>query len=332
MQFDQLKRRDFIRLLTGAAAGWPLAARAQRRATPVVGFLSGRSSDESRYLVAAFNTGLREAGFIEGQNVAIEYRWAEGQYDQLPAQAADLVRRQVGVIVAVGGDPSTRAAKEATSTIPVACVFGSDPVKIGLVTSLNRPGGNVTGIYPVNHALEGKRLELLDDLAPKGKAIAVLVNPNRAQPEMQLKETQVAALALGRELQVLSAGVPSEIDGAFAILARGAVGALMVSADAFFNSRREQIVALATFHKMPALYHVREFAAAGGLMSYGASIPDSYRQIGVYAGRILRGVKPAELPVLQPTRFELVINLKAAKAIGLTVPPTLLALADEVIE
>jgi putative tryptophan/tyrosine transport system substrate-binding protein len=332
MQFDRLGRREFITLLGGAAFAWPLGVRAQQPVMPVVGFLSGRSSEESRYLVAAFNSGLRTGWFVEGQSIAIEYRWAEGHSDRLRAQAVDLVRRRVAVIVAVGGDASTLAAKAATASIPIACVFGSDPVEIGLVSSLNRPGGNVTGIYPINHDLEPKRLELLHDLAPKEKAIAVLVNPTRSAAEIQMKAAQSAARRLGRELQVLSAGDASDIDGAFAVLVQKGIGALLVSADAFFNSRREQIAALATFHKIPTLYHVREFAAAGGLMSYGANIPDSYLQVGIYAGRMLKGENPANLPVIQPTKFELVINLTTAKTLGLTIPDKLLALADEVIE
>jgi putative tryptophan/tyrosine transport system substrate-binding protein len=329
MHFHEWKRREVITLLGGAAAAWPLAVRGQQAPMPLIGFLSGRSSEESRYLISAFHNGLREAGFIDGQNVVVEFQWAEGQNDRLPAQAADFVRRHVAVIVAVGGDPSTQAAKAATTTIPIACVFGSDPVKIGLV--LNRPGGNVTGAYPINHILESKRLALLNDLAPKGTTIALLANTNNLSVEIQSKEAE-AAHTVGRELLVLSAGTPSEIDAAFARLAKSGPGALMVSADAFFNSRREQIVTLAAFLKLPALYHVREFAVAGGLMSYGASIPNSYRQVGIYAGRILKGEKPADLPVIQPTKFELVINLKTAKALGLEIPPTLLAIADEVIE
>jgi putative ABC transport system substrate-binding protein len=331
MQSCQLRRREFITLLGGVAA-WPLGAHAQQPAKPVIGFLSGRSSEESRYLVAAFNDGLRGEDFIEGQNVMIEYRWAEGQNERLPAQAIDLARRQVAVIVAVGGDPSTHAAKAATTRIPIACVFGTDPVQTDLVASLNRPGGNVTGVHPVSHALESKRLALLHNLIPKGKAIAMLVYSGRATSELQLEEARNAAVALEREFQVLNAATPSEIDRAFATLTQSRVGGLMVSADAFFNSRREQIVTLATFHKIPALYHVREFAAAGGLMSYGASISDSYRQVGVYTGRILKGAKPLDLPVLQPTKFDLVINLRTAKALGLTIPDKMLALADEVIE
>jgi putative ABC transport system substrate-binding protein len=326
-----MKRRDVLTLLGGAIA-LPFAAHAQQPAKPVIGFLSGRSSGESRVVVDAFRKGLGEAGFVEGQNVAIDFQWADGQYDQLPSQAAEFVRRQVAVIVAVGAVQAIRAAETATSTIPIVFNTGDDPVRLGLVASLSRPGGNATGASPVSQALEAKRLDMVHALAPKGTVIAMLVNPNNPAAELQSKEVQAAARTLGRELHVLSAGTASEIDGAFAKLAQSGAGALMVSGDPFFNSRREQIVALATFQKIPAIFHAREFAAAGGLMSYGPSIEDGYHQVGIYTGQILKGEKPADLPVIQPTKFNLVINLKTAKTLNIDVPLTLLALADEVIE
>jgi putative tryptophan/tyrosine transport system substrate-binding protein len=326
-----MRRREFIAFLGGAAA-WPLGTGAQQPAIPVIGFLSGRSSNESRYLVAAFENGLREVGFVGGRDVAIEFHWADGQYDRLPGQAADLVRRQVAVIVALGGTPAILAAKAATSTIPLVFVSGDDPIRLGLVASLNRPGGNVTGASPLNPQLGAKRLDILHELVPKTVAIGLLVNPKALMADMQLEAAEAAARALGRQLHVLMAADADEIDGAFASLAQRGDGALMLSGDPFFNSRRDQLVALAARHKIPALYHTREIAVAGGLMSYGASVEDSYRQAGVYAGRILKGEKPGDLPVLQPTKFELVINLKTAKALGLEIPPMLLFRADEVIE
>jgi putative tryptophan/tyrosine transport system substrate-binding protein len=330
----RIRRRDFIILLGGTAASpMPLrTARAQQPAMPIIGFLSGRSSEESRYLVAAFGAGLREQGFVEGQNVAIAFQWADGQYELLPGEAADLVRLRVACIVAVGAVQSIRAAMAATSTIPIVFVTGDDPVRLKLVASLNRPGGNVTGASPINQILEPKRLAFLHEVAPKGTGIAMLVNPNSPSAETQAQDARAAARLLGRELQVLDAGVASEIDAAFAKLVQSGAGALLVSGDPFFSSRREQIVALATRHKVPALSYLREFAAAGGLMSYGPSFEESYHQTGVYAGRILKGEKPADLPVIQPTKFDLVLNLKTARVLGLEITPTLLALADEVIE
>jgi putative ABC transport system substrate-binding protein len=327
-----MQRREFITLIGGAAVAWPLAARAQQPTMPVIGFLSGRSSGESEYLVAAFNDGLREAAFVVGQNVVIEFRWADGKYDRLPGQAADLVRLQVSVIITVGAVQAIRAAKATTSTIPIVFVTGDDPVTLGLVASLNRPGGNLTGASPVNQVLEAKRFELLHELAPKGMAIAVLVNSNSPSAETQTKDAEAAARTLGRQLHVLRVANAADIDGAFTTLVQREAGALMISGDPFLNSRREQIVALATRHKIPDFYSAREAAVAGGLISYGPNFADSYHQAGVYAGRILKGEKPGELPVVQPTKFELVINLKTAKALGLEIPPKLLALADEVIE
>jgi putative ABC transport system substrate-binding protein len=327
-----MRRREFIMLLGGAAVAWPLTARAQQTALPVIGFLSGRSSGESGYLVAAFNDGLHEAAFVVGQDVAIEFQWADGQYDRLPGQAADLVRRQVSVIVAVGAVQAIRAAKAVTSTIPIVFVTGDDPVMLGLVASLNRPGGNLTGASPVNQVLETKRFEMLHELAPKGTAIAVLVNSNSPSAEIQTKDAEAAARTLGRQLNVLRVATAADIDGAFVILVQSGAGALMISGDPFLNSRREQIVALASRHKIPDFYSAREAAAVGGLMSYGPSFADSYHQAGIYAGRILKGENPGDLPVVQPTKFHLVINLKTAKALGLEIPARLLALADEVIE
>jgi putative tryptophan/tyrosine transport system substrate-binding protein len=325
-----MRRRSFIGILGGAAV-WPLAARAQQ-AMPVVGFLSGRSSAESQSLVAAFDKGLREAGFIEGQNAALQFQWADGQYDRLPAQATDLVRRQVALIVAVGAVPAIRAPKAATSTIPIVFVTGDDPVRLGLVASLNRPGANITGISPLNQQLEAKRLAILHELVPRTAAIAMLVNPNNPRTDTQLKEIEAAASALGRQYHLLKASTADAIDVAFATLAQRNEGALLIIGDPFFSSRRDQLVALAARHKIPTLYHDLAFAVPGGLIIYGSSIPDSYRHAGNYTGRILRGEKPADLPVMQATKIDFVINLKTAKALGLEIPPTLLALADEVIE
>jgi putative ABC transport system substrate-binding protein len=328
--FD-LKRREFITLLGGATA-LPLAARAQQATLPVIGFISTRTSGDSAAAVAAFHQGLNEAGYGDGRNLAIEYRWAGGQYDRLPALAADLVRRKVSVIVAAGGDPAAQAAKTATAAIPIVFVTGTDPVNAGLVTSFNRPNGNLTGVHVFLVGLGAKRLGLLHDVVPKASLIAVLANPNLAPAGSELRDVQEAAGSLGLKVHVLRAGSEPEIDNAFATIMKVRADAVLVAADPFFTSRRDQIVSLAARYAIPAIYELREYAAAGGLMSYGPSLIDGYRQVGVYTGKILKGAKPGDLPVLQPTKLDLVINLKTAKALGLTIPPGVLAIADEVIE
>jgi putative ABC transport system substrate-binding protein len=325
-----MRRRDFVAGVAGSAATWPLVARAQQ--VPVVGFLATTSPAPFAHLVAGFRRSLQEAGFLEGRNVAIEYRWAEGRYDQVPALAADLVQRQVAVIVTTGGETSAVAAKAATKTIPIVFNTGTDPVRLGLVTSLARPGGNATGVNIFTTELAEKRLGLLHDLIPAASTIAVLLNPNFAPAVVNLQESEVAARAAGRTVVAFHASRDDEIETAFARIVQMRPGALLVGSDPFFNSRREQIVALAARHAIPAIYEWREFAQAGGLMSYGTSLIEAYRQQGVYAGRILKGEKPADLPVVQLSKFELIINLITAKTLGLTFPPGLLAIADEVIE
>jgi putative ABC transport system substrate-binding protein len=316
--------------LGGAAAGWPLAARAQHMAMPVVGFLRSTSRASSTHLVAAFRQGLKEAGYTEDQNVAIEYRWADNQADRLPALAADLVRRQVAVIVAT--ITSAFAVKSATTTIPIVVLTGSDPVKDGLVANLNRPGGNITGVVFFSDELGTKRLALLRQLVPKATTIGVLVNPNNPGTQEERRDVQTAALAIGQQLIIVDVSSDRDIETAFATLVQRGAGALLVGSGAFLFSKQEQLVALAARHALPTCYPVREFSAAGGLMSYGTSIADAYRQVGIYTGRILKGEKPGELPVMRSTKFEFVLNLKTAKTLGLEIPPTLLALTDEVIE
>jgi ABC-type uncharacterized transport system substrate-binding protein len=327
-----VKRREFITLLGGAAVAWPMAARAQQTLTPVVGFLRSTSPADSAHLVTAFREGLKEAGFVEGQNVTIEYRWGENRLDRLPALVADLIRLPVALIV--GNTPSALAAKAATTTVPIVFASGSDPVIDGLVASLNRPGGNATGVSFLAGALGAKRLELLRLLVPKAATIAVLVDPgpNVPEAERELRDIQAAAHASGQELIVVEVRSDRDIEAAFATFARRGAGAVFIGSSPIFNSRRERVAALAIRHALPAAYTLREFATAGGLMSYGTSITDAYRLAGTYAGRILKGEKPADLPVQQSTKFDFVINLRTAKALGLEISDKLLALADEVIE
>jgi ABC-type uncharacterized transport system substrate-binding protein len=329
-----MRRREFITLLGGAAT-WPLAARAQQPARspmPLIGFLSSRAPNTEAHLVAAFLQGLKDLGYIEGQNVALEYRWAEGRYEQLPTLAADLVRRQVAVLVTTGGELPARAAKAATASIPIVFATGEDPVKLGLVASLNKPGGNATGVAVFVVSLTPKRLQLLRELVPTASTIGLLINPTLPAADTQLAEVHDAARSLGVRLDVVYSSTAAEIDQAFSVLAQRRPDALMLGADPFFQVRRHQLVALAARHAIPTMYEWREFVDAGGLISYSPRRTDAYRQIGIYAGRILKGETPADLPVMQSSRFELVINLKTAKALGLEIPPMLLARADEVIE
>jgi putative ABC transport system substrate-binding protein len=333
MQFDQLKRRTFITLLGGGAAAWPLAARAQQQAMPVIGFFGSTSPDVYADRLRAFHQGLKEAGYVEGQNVAIEYLWAEGRNDRLPALATQLVRRQVAVIVAGGGTPSALAAKAATATIPVVFGVAVDPVELGLVASLNRPGGNLTGVTNLNVEVGPKRLELLRELLPSATVIAVLVNPaDPAITEPFVRDLQAAASTLGLELHVLHASTDRDLDTVFATLVQLRAGALVISPDQFLFARIEHLAGLTLRHGVPAISQLRQFAAAGGLMSYGSSETEYYRPVGIYAGRILKGEKPGDLPVQRSSKVELIINLKTAKALGLTFPLSLLGRADEVIE
>ena len=327
-----MRRRDLISLLGGAATAWPLAVRAQQPAMPVIGFLNSESPDLFAYLVRAFRQGLSQSGYVEGSNVTIEYRWADGQYDRLPALVADLIRRQATVIAANSPAP-VMAAKAATTTIPIVFATGYDPVAAGLVASLARPGGNLTGVTSLTAEVGPKRVELLHELVPTATSIAVLVNP-AAGPlrETVLTDLQAAARKLGLQFHVLHASAVRDFDTVFATLAQLRAGGLVIGSDPFFNSQSEQLAALAIRHAVPAIYQYREFAAAGGLMSYGGSLTDMYREVGVYTGRLLKGEKPADLPVQQTTKVELIINLKTAKALGVTVPLTLLGRADEVIE
>ena len=327
-----MRRRELIAGHGSAAAVWPLIAPAQQLAMPVIGYLSARSPDDTAHLVAAFRRGLGADGFVEGQNVTIEYRWALGQYDRLPAMAAELVRRPVAILATTGGEPAALAAKAATSTIPIVFPIGGDPVKLGLAASYNRPGGNATGMNILTATLEPKRLGLLREMVPRAVTIGVLLNPNFGPAASQLRDLQEAARAIGLQIHVLNAGTDRELDTVFETIAQQRIAALTVTADPFFDTRRDKLVALAARHAVPTIYHFREFAAAGGLMSYGIDSLATYRQVGVYVGQILKGDKPSDLPVVQPTKFEFVINLKTAKALGIEVPPGLSARADEVIE
>jgi putative ABC transport system substrate-binding protein len=326
-----MRRRTFITLLGGAAA-WPLVARAQQTAMPVIGFLSSRSPEDSTHLIPAFAAGLAEGGYVEGQNLAIEFRWARGRYDLLPAMAAELVGRQVAVLTTAGGEPSALAAKRVTSTIPIVFGIGGDPVRLGLVESFSRPGGNATGVTLLTNLMEPKRLGLLRELVPGAPLIGVLLNPNFAQAPVQLQQIEEAARSIDQRITVANVRTDEELEAAFVAFANERVGALLVAADPYFDTRREQIVEFAARYRLPAIYQFREYAVAGGLLSYGVSITDAYRQYGVYTARILKGAKPADLPVLQPTKFETVINLKTAKALGVKISDNLLSLADEVIE
>jgi putative ABC transport system substrate-binding protein len=325
------RRREFITLV-GSAAAWPLAGRAQQRAMSVIGFVSSRSPGESAVHVAAFREGLSEKGFVEGNNLAIAFRWAEGHYDRLPALCSELVHQGVAVLFAAGGPPSALAAKAASLTTPIVFILASDPIKLGFVASLNHPGGNATGVNLFAVAVEPKKLEILHELVPKTTQIGVLINPRNPNAQTITPELQSASGALGLRIHIVNAATVADFSAAFTTLVQQDVGALVVAADPFFNDQREALVTLAAQHALPAIYEWREFAAAGGLVSYGTSLSDAYRQAGIYTGRILKGEKPADLPVVQPTKFELVINRKTANALGLEIPQPMLVAADEVIE
>jgi putative ABC transport system substrate-binding protein len=327
-----MRRREFVALLGGAAATWPFAAYAQQPPMPVVGFLSSRSQKDSENVLAAFREGLAEAGFVEGKNVTVEFRWAEGRYDHLPGMAADLVKLRVAAFFAAGGPPAALAAKAATSTIPVVFSAVADPVQLGLVASLNRPGGNLTGMSNLASELWAKNVQLLKELVPGAAIVGYLINPSSPNSESYLKGAAAGSSTTGIDVRVVKASTEAELDDAFASLVKSGAGGLVVPNEPFFDSRRDLIVALAAKSAMPTIYTIREYPLAGGLISYGPSLQDAYRKAAVYLGRILKGAKPSDLPVQQPTKFEMVINLKAAKALNLSIPPTLLARADEVIE
>ena len=327
-----MRRRDFITLVGGAAVAWPLAVRAEQQGMPIIGFLSSRSPAESVTALAAFRQGLGQAGYFEGKNVTIEYRWAEGQYDRLPALAADLVARQVAVIAAVGGEPSGLAAKAASASIPIVCSLGGDPVAAGLVDSLSRPSGNITGVTLMAQEMGPKRLELAHQLVPNGNAFAALVNPKFPLALAEARDMQVAARSLALQLAALNASTQSEIDAAFGALVQHKIDVLLVNTDPFLLGQREQIVQLAARSNVPTMYFLSDFVDAGGLISYGPKVANSYRQVGIYVGRILKGEKISQLPFVLPTRFDLVINLRSARALGLEIPTNLLIRADDVIE
>ena len=327
-----MRRRDFIRVIAGSALAWPLTARAQQPTMPVVGFVHILSPEIVPQLVPAFRQGLKEAGYVEGQNVAVEYHWAQGHYDRLPELYADLVRKKVAIIAATGGDPSPQIAKAATQTIPIVFAMNGDPVRDGLVASLGRPGGNATGVTIFGAAAVTKRMQLLHELVPQAAVIGFLMNPNNPNGGIEMTAAQTAINSLGKEMLVLKASTEGEIDAAFAIMTQKKGAALLCASDTFLFGRRKQIVSLAAHHRIPAIYYLRGFAQDGGLMVYGNTLTEPYRLIGIYVGRILKGENPADLPVLQSTKYELVINLKAAKSLGLTVPFGLLNAADEVIE
>jgi putative ABC transport system substrate-binding protein len=327
-----MRRREFITLLGGAAVAWPVAARAQQPTMPAIGFLSSGSLESDAFRVSAFRQGLSEAGYVEGRNVAFESRWAEDQYERLPALAAELVRHEVAVIVTMGGNPSAVAAKSATATIPIVFAIGADPIKLGLAASLNRPGGNITGVSFLINTLVAKQFEVLHETVPKTALIGFLVNPTNPNADTDTKNVLAAAGSVGQKMAIVQARTDSELEKVFVTLVQQRAGALVVSADVFFINRRDKLVELSARQKVPTIYALREYVAAGGLMSYGTSITEAYRVVGLYAGQILKGEKPADLPVQQSTKVELLVNLKTAKTLGLTVPPQIVARADEVIE